>query len=94
MTALLITKTSRNNHTLYTKMYHNGGPLTNTITNKTELYALRDRSLMVIHTPELILSIGCLTPAKGDGGGASSMYNAPQNLLAKIQDKVRTLSEA
>ena len=75
-------------------MYHNGGPLTNTITNKTELYALRDRSLMVIHTPELILSIGCLTPAKGDGGGASSMYNAPQNLLAKIQDKVRTLSEA
>ena len=70
MTALLITKTSRNNHTLYTKMYHNGGPLTNTITNKTELYALRDRSLMVIHTPELILSIGCLTPAKGDGGGS------------------------
>ena len=68
MAALLITKTSRNNHTLYTKMYHNGGPLTNTITNKTELYALRDRSLMVIHTPELILSIGCLTPAKGDGG--------------------------
>ena len=94
MAALLITKTSRNNHTLYTKMYHNGGPLTNTITNKTELYALRDRSLMVIHTPELILSIGCLTPAKGDGGGASSMYNASQNLLAKIQDKVRTLSEA
>ena len=68
MAALLITKTSRNNHTLYTKMYHNGGPLTNTITNKTELYALRVRSLMVIHTPELILSIGCLTPAKGDWG--------------------------
>jgi len=51
MTALLITKTSRNNHTLYTKMYHNGGSLTNTITNKTELYALRDGSLIGIHTP-------------------------------------------
>ena len=65
MTALLITKTSRNNHTLYTKMYHNGGSLTHTITNKTELYALRDRPLMVIHTPELSISVGCLTPAKG-----------------------------
>jgi len=51
MTALLITKTSRNNHTLYTKMYHNGGSLTNTITNKTELYALKDGSLIRIHTP-------------------------------------------
>ena len=69
MTALLITKTSRNNHTLYTKMYHNGGPLTNTITNKTELYALRDRSLMVIHTPELILSISMFDPRQGGLGG-------------------------
>ena len=51
MTALLITKTSRNNHTLYTKMYHNGGSLTNTITNKTKLYALRDGSYVKIHTP-------------------------------------------
>jgi len=51
MTALLITKTSRNNHTLYTKMYHNGGSLTNTITNKTKLYALRDGSYVGIHIP-------------------------------------------
>ena len=95
MTALLITKTSRNNHTLYTKMYHNGGSLTNTITNKTKLYALRDGSYVGIHTRSLAAVSVCLPPpTRGIGGGASRMYNTTQNLLTEIKDKVRTLSEA
>lgn len=31
---------------------------------------------------------------QGGLGGASCMYNTPQNLLTEIKDKVRTLSEA
>ena len=76
MTALLITKTSRNNHTLYTKMYHNGGSLTNTITNKTELYALRDGSLWGFIPIVSLLSWYVLLPPKGHGGceGIYLMY--------------------
>ena len=31
-------------------------------------------------------------PRQGGLGGASSMYNTPQNLLAEIQDTAKTLS--
>jgi len=65
MAALLITKTSRNNHTLYTKMYHNGGSLTNTITNKTKLYALRDGSSVGIQTNYFAAVLVCFTSTKG-----------------------------
>ena len=68
MTALLITKTSRNNHTLYTKRYHNGGSLTNNIINKTKLYALRDGSLIGSHTRSLTAVSVCSTPTKGGKG--------------------------
>ena len=94
MTALLITKTSRNNHTLYTKMYHNGGSLTNTITNKTKIYALRDGALIGTHTPGTYSFHLLFNPHQRGQGGSSCMYSTPQYLLAEIQIKVRTLSEA
>ena len=91
MTALLITKTSRNNHTLYTKMYNNGGSLTNTIINKTKIYALRDGALIGIHTPWTHSFHWLFDPHQGVQGGTSSMYNTPQYLLTEIQFNAQTL---
>ena len=91
MTALLITKTSRNNHTLYTKMYHNGGSLTNTITNKTELYALRDGSLIGTHTCKINIVMGSLPLPTGGAPPPACMYSTQKHFLVKMLDTVDSI---